>query len=242
MNIGTPWHKFDAWTILPKPLLYPISETGLLSKKEIENKQAHTTPSLFAANYLLKHEADSEALFSDLANEAPWKFGNSAIVYGHVDAAYGGGHYTALTFMSRLPNGQIQVTGWAFQDSVKDKIVWIQEKCKRYNCRRLFNETNPDKGYTADLLEKNEDGKKSSLRVTRYSESMNKNIKIVSYLKEYWDALVWDENIDSEYLEQVVDYRTGQEPDDAPDSASSLLREAFYPTDNAKGGRSLWDM
>jgi hypothetical protein len=60
---------------------------------------------------------------------------------------------------------------------------------------------------------------------------MNKDIKIVSYLKRYWNRIVWDPNTDPNYLKQINDYRPGQDPRDAPDIASSLLREAFY-----KGG------
>jgi hypothetical protein len=41
--------------------------------------------------------------------------------------------------------------------------------------------------------------------------------------------LVWDENIQPEYMNQILDYMEGQEPDDCPDSAASLLRMAYFP-------------
>ena len=67
--------------------------------------------------------------------------------------------------------------------------------------------------------------------VDAYAEIMNKDIKIVSFLKKYWQRIVWDTNTDPNYLNQVNDYRPGQDPRDAPDSAASLLRQAIY-----KGG------
>ena len=70
--------------------------------------------------------------------------------------------------------------------------------------------------------------KGKGIRVATYAESMNKDIKIVSFLKKYWQRIVWDPNTDPNYLNQVNDYRPGQDPRDAPDSASSLLRQAFY--------------
>ena len=57
---------------------------------------------------------------------------------------------------------------------------------------------------------------------------MNKDIKIVAYLKKYWQSIVWDPATDPEYLAQITDYRPGQDPRDAPDSGASLLRQAIY--------------
>ena len=45
---------------------------------------------------------------------------------------------------------------------------------------------------------------------------------------------------DPEYLNQIIDYRKGSEPDDAPDSCASLLREICKP--NKSKSKSLWTM
>ncbi len=66
------------------------------------------------------------------------------------------------------------------------------------------------------------------MNVKEYHEKMNKHIKIVAYLKEYWNDIIWAMEADDRYLEQIVDYIEGHKPDDAPDSGSSLLREHFY--------------
>ena len=65
------------------------------------------------------------------------------------------------------------------------------------------------------------------MRVRDYAERMNKHLKISTLLYEVWQRLEWDPSTDGEYLNQVLDYREGSEPDDAPDSAASLFREAF---------------
>ena len=56
---------------------------------------------------------------------------------------------------------------------------------------------------------------------------MNKHNKIVSYLKGRWPDIIWAHDCQEDYLEQVVDYMEKQEPDDAPDSAASLIRAEF---------------
>ena len=85
----------------------------------------------------------------------------------------------------------------------------------------IYVETNPDKGFVADRL------KEKGLRVHAYAERMNKHLKISTALFEVWRYLEWDPDTDEEYMNQVLDYRERSEPDDAPDSASSLFREAF---------------
>jgi hypothetical protein len=47
---------------------------------------------------------------------------------------------------------------------------------------------------------------------------------------------------DAMYLEQIVDWREGSEPDDAPDSLSSLAREGGYSSVSTFGGWGMWKM
>jgi hypothetical protein len=63
--------------------------------------------------------------------------------------------------------------------------------------------------------------------VKDYTERMNKHLKISTHLYNVWPYLEWDPDTDGEYMLQVTDYREGSMPDDAPDSAASLFREAF---------------
>jgi hypothetical protein len=93
---------------------------------------------------------------------------------------------------------------------------------------------NPDKGYTADKLSAN------GLRVKRYSENQNKHLKISTYLFEVWRRLEWAPETDDEYMNQVMDYRERSEPDDAPDSAASLFKEAFSKEGAVRMAR--WEM
>ena len=49
-------------------------------------------------------------------------------------------------------------------------------------------------------------------------------LKITTVLYDNWERICFARDIDEEYMEQIIDYREGQEPDDAPDSLASLLR------------------
>lgn len=228
--IGTPWHKSDSWEVVPDPAKYDVDSTGILSDIDKEEKRSRTTSVLWAANYLLKHIVREDAIFSDpIYQKWDWK---RSPVYAHLDCKYKGSHTNALTIMAELPGNKYQAIGWSFEENIKEKIQWVAEKCNKYRVNKIYNEENPDKGYTGDEL------KKEGLLVKTYHESTNKHVKIVNYLKGYWPDIFWSGETDDEYMEQITDYEEAQEPDDAPDSAASLIREAFHkgPADG------LWEM
>lgn len=219
---GTPWHAQDAWSVVPAvPLKFPVSATGILSEGEQERKRKTTTPFLWAANYDLRLDADESALFQE-PRYGKWERASGA--QAHLDAAFDGDHTCALTILARKGDGY-QGVGYVYPGNVKDWLGFVKSACDRFKVQSLWMETNADKGYTADRLKAL--GVPVSQR-TQYAETMNKHVKISTYLYEAWPLIEWDEDeTDPEYLEQVVDYREGQEPDDAPDSGASLIRQAF---------------
>ena len=58
-----------------------------------------------------------------------------------------------------------------------------------------------------------------------YSESMNKFLKISTHLRSNWKNIIWLEDTDPEYINEILDYSEFAEHDDSPDSAASLLRK-----------------
>jgi len=229
--IGTPWHKSDAWELCPDPLKWDVFKAGILTEEEIEQKKKTTTPVLYAANYLLQHLSDDQALFRD-PQFCVW---DPALRHSvaQLDAAYDGDHFNAFTVMKKKSNGRVQALGKVYPGNVKDWYDKITEYYKKYWCDAIYNESNADKGFLADEL------RKRKMNVREYPEKENKHIKISTHLYRLWPLIDWDPDTDDEYLEQVLDYREGQEPDDAPDSAASLARVAF---NTAKGDNSiLWE-
>lgn len=238
--VGTPWHRDDAWNEINSfcdIAQYPLSKYNFLGEGAAEKKKATTTPFLYAANYELEIGKDENSLFVDPRYSQNWNFFKRG--YAHVDGAYDGDHYCAFTILSPLDNAEmpfsksLQGIGWAYPGNVKDWVSFIIKTCKQYKVQYIFCETNPDKGYLASQL------REGGLRVKTYAETENKHVKISTNLYEYWEKILWSPNTDPEYMNQILDYREGSEPDDAPDSCASLLREACKPS-KAKS-RSLYD-
>jgi hypothetical protein len=123
----------------------------------------------------------------------------------HVDAAYDGDHYCALTIAAPLreegKNQYYQIVGFTYPGNVRDWIGEIAQLCRKYRTGAVYVETNPDKGFTAGLL------KGKGLRVKDYTERMNKHLKISTQLYNVWPYLEWDPDTDGEYMLQVTDYR-----------------------------------
>ncbi len=227
-GVGTPWHKEDAWTILPPPKKYDVYTTGILSAKQIEEKRNNTTPVMFAANYLLEHISADDAMFKDPKFDV-WDSKLIKRTRGHVDARFKGTHFTAITIIGQRMDGKFFVWGKIFDQDVRSAFDEIHRYFRRKHVSIVHVETNPDKGYTADLFRREVDN--VAFHVEEYHESTNKYAKIQSYITEFWERLVFADDCDNEYLSQILDYREKQEPDDAPDSLASLLREMIYPTD-----------
>ena len=219
VNTGTPWHKEDAFTLMPNMSKYDCYSTGLIGTDELAALKASMTASLFAANYELKHIADEDMLFDN-----PVTDGDPAMVeqgHCHIDAAYGGGDYTAFT-ICRKYDGHYYVFGKLWHrhvDDVQDEIIQYR---KAFNAGRIACETNGDKGYLAKAL------RAKGERTTPYPERMNKYLKITTYLKSEWGKVVFVAGTDPEYINQICDYNENAEHDDAPDSLASLIRMLWH--------------
>lgn len=222
LNTGTPWHKEDAISIMPNVTTCDCYSTGLIDKRQLKQIQNAMPPSLFAANYELKHIAAEDSLFS-----TPPQFTDDISVIfngiGHIDAAYGGEDGTAFTAGKRIGN-KIYMLGKLRQKHIDKCLDEFLQISTEHKIGTIHVENNADKGY----LKKEIQNKKHPVR--DYHESMNKYIKISSYLRKHWNNIIWLDGTDKDYISQVMDYTEDAEHDDAPDSAASLVRKLDKPS------------
>lgn len=217
INTGTPWHKEDAISIMPNVRKYDCYSTGLITRDKLEDLRQSMSDSLFAANYELKHIADKDAMFKE-----PKFTKEKELIYGgfaHIDAAYDGADGTAYTIMKKLSDGRIIGLGKRWDKHVDDCIGEIGVYHKMLRAGSVSCEKNADKGYLAKEL------RGLGYSVTTYSETMNKFVKISTYLRSNWKNIIWLEDTDPEYINEILDYSENAEHDDSPDSAASLLRK-----------------
>lgn len=217
-NTGTPWHKEDAFTLMPNPEKWDCYSTGLIDEKELAEIKENMTASLFSANYELRHVAAEDVIFTD-----PRIGGDPSMVEqgeSHIDAAYGGEDYTAFTVCRKVKD-TYYIYGRLWKKHVDDVESEIIALHRSFNAGRIHCEDNGDKGYLAkDLRQKD-------MRVRKYHEDMNKYLKITSYLKAEWKNVVFVQGTDEEYINQICDFNENAEHDDAPDSCASMIR-AFW--------------
>lgn len=218
INTGTPWHKEDAFTLMPEPRKYDCYSTGLMTEEQIEKVKANMLPSLFSANYELKHVAAEDVIFSERPIGASIEFIKNAIC--HIDSAFYGEDYTAFTAMNFV-DGNFYIYGKCWRKNVQDCYNAMYADYQRLSLGKCWNEKNADKGMVARDL------KKIGFRMVTYNESMNKHIKIVTYLKAIWSRVIFVEGTDAEYIAMILDYTEDAEHDDAPDSAACLARRLY---------------
>ena len=145
------------------------------------------TPSLFSANYELKHIADTDALFTN-----PKFTSDETLIYdgvSHIDASYGGEDGTAYT-ICKFVGDKFYMLGKRWNKHVDDCLSEILALQDKYKVGSISCERNADKGYLAKEL------RNQGMYVEDYSENMNKFIKISTYLRKYWSDIIWLEDTD----------------------------------------------
>lgn len=229
INTGTPWHKEDAFTLMPEPIRYDCYSTGLLSKEQIDALRKSMAPSLFAANYELRHIAAENALFDappqfitrEMALEAFGDHGTPADFLrdgiAHIDAAYGGEDYTAFT-CGRRRGDKLYLYGRLWHTHVDTVLDAALAEAGRLMCGPIYSEDNGDKGFLAREI------RRAGGKPAVYHEHENKYLKISTFLRKWWDNIIWLEGTDREYLAQIMSYTEDAEHDDAPDSAACVCR------------------
>ena len=201
---------------MPPPKQFDCYSTGLITEAELKEIRASMVPSLFAANYELRHIAAEDLIFTDPQTGVDPAKAEQADAC-HVDAAYGGGDGTAFT-VCRKYGGKYYVFGKLWQRHVFGCLPEIVDLRKAFKAGIIYCKANGDHGYLArDLRELGE-------RVITYHEDTNKFLKIASHLKGAWKDVVFVEGTDPEYIRQICDYNENAEHDDAPDSLASLIR------------------
>lgn len=216
INTGTPWHIEDAFTLMPPPERFDCYKTGLLSPEKLDELRNRMSPSLFAANYELRHIASENALFTT----QPTFFSDELMLkdgVAHIDAAYGGEDYTALT-IGRRRGDKLYLYGRLWHKHVDTVIDSCIEEARRLLCAPILCETNADKGYLAKEI------KRRDYSARPYPENMNKYLKISTFLRKWWGSIEFLNGTDNAYIAQILNYTEDAEHDDAPDSAACMAR------------------
>lgn len=228
-NTGTPWHKEDAFTIMPQAEKYNCYHDEIrkiITGEELEHIRRSMSPSLFAANYELQHIAAENALFETSPKYHKFEKDSDGNVINvladgiaHIDAAYGGEDFTAFTCGKRVGD-TLYLYGKMWHTHIDKVLDLILADCERFACAPVYCEDNADKGFLAKEIRQ----KKANMPVRQYHEKSNKYQKISEYLRKWWPNIVFVEGTDSEYINQIMDYTEDSEHDDAPDSAACVCR------------------
>jgi hypothetical protein len=216
---GTPWHKDDAWQKIPEPKKFPLGSIDIkgLTKEKVLHYKKTLGASLYSANYELKHVADEDQLFKEPKyGEWPERFKR---ISAWIDPSYEGKNTTSMAMIGITVDSRVFVRGWTWDEHIIKRYGDIVKVLEKYNCGSYYVETNADQGYSKKDLSEMRPG-----CIGRRSHK-NKHVKIISFALNNWDDLIFAEDCQGEFVNQIMDYQEGQEPDDAPDALASLIEE-----------------
>ena len=225
INLGTPWHKRDVFRKMPNIHKYDCYTTGLISREQLAKLQKSMGPRQFAANYELKLISASELVFTEppRMDETHYEYDDQMPIYEesecHIDAAFGGSDYTALT-IGRIDRNKniIYMYGKLWHKDIMRIFPQILAEIERFRPWRVVSESNADHGFLREKLFQNE------IFARTYHETQNKKIKILTYLKQCWPNIVFMPGTDPAYIRQITEWTENAEHDDAPDSAATMCR------------------
>ena len=223
INSGTPWHVDDCFTIMPEAEKWDyMSMPDVMTKDEADGIKQRISPSLWAANYELRHIPSDDVIFTHPKQGASIDMVRQGEC--HTDAAYYGEDYTAFSAVN-IHDGKYYVYGKLWRKHVDECMNAIVGDVERLQLGRMFMEANADKGYSARAF------REKGVRVASYHEKLNKHVKIVTYLKAAWPDVVFCDGTDVAYINQICDYTEDAEHDDAPDSLASLIQRSRMKVD-----------
>ncbi|MDW8307717.1 MAG: hypothetical protein RML34_11685, partial [Leptospiraceae bacterium] len=138
---GTPWHRDDAFSVLPPAKRYPIGTVTVpdIDDAWIAQTRALLPPSLWAANYELRFVEDYQPEFPPLqftdavpAGERVW----------YIDPAFGGADHTAVA--EGLRCGDKYYVTWLFykRQSIGDLYDYLQEEFWARGIKVVYYEEN----------------------------------------------------------------------------------------------------
>lgn len=131
----------------------------------------------------------------------------------HTDKGFDGSDGTAFT-IGNEKNSIIYLFGKLWQRHIDDCLNDMSYFRKEFRSGTNFTEKNDDKGYMG----------KNYPNTVIYQETMNKHFKIMTYLYPNWKRIKFIKGTDEAYIKQIQTYSEKAIHDDAPDSASSLIR------------------
>ena len=131
----------------------------------------------------------------------------------HVDKGFDGSDGTAFT-IGNEKNGTIYLFGKLWQKHIDDCLNDMSFFRQQYKSGTNYTEKNDDKGYMG----------RNYPNTAIYQETMNKHFKIMTYLYPNWKRIKFIKGTDEVYIKQIQGYSERANHDDAPDSASSLIR------------------
>lgn len=236
-NTLTPWHKDSAESLMPnveKWDCYRKEIKEVISDEELAEIKAKMLPSLFAANYELRYVASEDVIFQPL-DASHFGLSPSLVEQGlmHVDSGFYGEDYTAMT-VCKKHDGKYYVLLKMWRKHVEDCYPDIINAYRRFMSGKCYMETNADKGMVGRDL------RQAGMKMILYAESMNKYVKIVTYLKSIWSDVYFVEGTDMDAVQQIYDYNDTAEHDDAPDSLASVGRILYNKRET--GGSAAYSM
>lgn len=162
-----------------------------------------------------------------------FEYENSCTMY--IDPSYEGKNLTALSIGFKKDKKNYVAYGESFKESIDSLYEKILVIATNNNCTRIIIETNKDEGLSRKELKRIAEKLILENPNTEFSEklqainflgkrnTLNKHVRILSHVRKNWNDILFFDNINTQYMDNVLSYKEGLEPDDDIDSLCGLI-------------------
>ena len=215
--IGQPVHKFDLFETL-RPLVkrmeVPHGTIPQLDHDLEAQRLAGVSEESISASYHLKVISESGFPFEKIKYIDT--FPNTPSV-AFIDPSHEGGDYTALSIITGYFDG-IAVKGKVWKRAWYDCVDEMAEACAKAKVQKLCIETNALGEQPVRMLRE----VTFDIGVVGKRSTQSKHSRIMA-AGPYASQIFIAKDSDRKYIDQVIKYEYGAEPDDAPDSLATGL-------------------
>lgn len=218
--IGQPAHKFDLYAKIRgviKTLEVPHGTIPELDHDLEAQRLAGVDEASISASYFLKVLSEGTSPFDAVKYMDSFPTGGTAVAW--IDPSNKGKDLTAMSIIKQHMQG-VAVVGFTWKKAWNHCLDEAIPLLKKYGVKRLAFETNSLGNQPIEMIGSLLAG--SGIGVVGRDSSLNKHAKIMA-AGSYAHLIHLSKQSSKQYLDGVVKYEYGAEPDDAPDSLASCL-------------------
>lgn len=210
-----------AWTLLRLPAINAKGEALWPDKWPVHMLQK-MRESLGESHFQALYQQEPVELQEKIFSNPQFAEADSRMkTFAYLDPAFGGGDFCSLAIGGLYGEGAEQLAfvraGSLWKSQIDETYSRVTKLCKEYGVITLGIEANQAQTVLSYEF------RKRGLVVKEIKNTTNKHLRIINAVKVNWDKIRFSRHVQTEFLNQILNYHETALHDDAPDALAGLI-------------------